>query len=214
MNMSNYKNMSSKEHEFWIPFLLARDGYRCVLCNSTLTELIKKSKPNRKLPLLVIEHIDGDSRFTDSVDGELRENLRLTCYPCNKKVEPEQLRITSHRKEMSASHSKHDQAEPIFLNYITKCLINDKHLCYERMIHSGAKVALRSSPVTTTRYFKTNFEGKYEIFKIADKNIICDYQFCNGEHICFIGEIPRSNPMPKPKLENENEIRDESTRSV
>lgn len=190
------KDFSPRQREYWQTFLLARDGYLCVLCHKDVSTLIRESKTDRQLPVLVIDHIDGDTRFTDSRDMVHGGNLRLLCYSCNRKNTAES-RPPPPERERTPEHKKSEESKPIFYNWLNRVLIEDKHICYTRMLNHGSKVANNSSQITVKRWYDQLFEtfDGYSEFMLFDAGVGCDYGKCNGTHVCFRDEIPRKSSI-------------------
>jgi len=193
-----YRNMSAREREYWTPLLLARDGYSCSSCKkpiAVLVEIRKKLFPYRKfkLPVIVIDHVDGDSRFTDSREGIKGGNLRHLCYSCNRKAKKEKIPIIP-TLERRPEHKKSDISKPVFRNWLNRYLAEYGQICYKFMINRGAKISNDSSPITVQRWYEVDFgvKGGYDEFDIGNYAIKCPYGKCDGTHVCFYGEKPRT----------------------
>ncbi len=191
-------DFTTRQREYWQNYLLARDGYYCVCCKKDTTTLIRESKIDRKLPVLVIDHIDGDTRYTDSKDGVIGGNLRHLCYSCNRKniketrpVEPERPRTPEQKKS--------EDSKPIFYNFVNAYLVENKNICYKRMLNRGSKLANDSSQITVTRWYDqlVDVVNGYEEYPLSLVDGDCDYSKCNGIHVCFYGEIPREEDVAK-----------------
>ncbi len=207
MNFNRKKDrweFTPKEYEYWRNFLLGRDGYVCVGCTKDVSTLLRESKPNRTLPILVIDHIDGDTRYTDSKDGTKGGNLRHLCYSCNRKNTRHQ-RPTMPVRDAPPELSKSSKAKPIFYDFINAYIIENKDICYQRMLNRGSKVALDSSQVSAKRWFNQMVDvvNGYEIFSLEQVNGDCDYYLCDGEHVCFYGEVPRLQDIARQKALDE-----------
>lgn len=187
-----------RQREYWRSFLLGRDGYLCVGCNKDVSTLIRESKKDRALPVLLIDHIDGDTRFTDSRNGTHGGNLRHLCYSCNRK-NIKQTRPVMPDREMTPEHNKSEVSKPLFYNFLNAYLVENKNICYKRMLNRGSKLANDSSQVTVTRYYDQMVDvvNGYEEYDLTTVNGYCDYSKCNGVHVCFYGEVPREEDVAK-----------------
>lgn len=190
------RDFSARQREYWVSFLLARDGYFCVTCNRDVSTLIRDSKSDRLLPVLVIDHIDGDTRYTDSPDGIHGGNLRLLCYSCNRK-NIAKVRPPTPERERTPEHKKSEESKPIFYNWLDRYLIDNKHICYKMMLNRGSKIANDSSQITVKRWYEQVYglPDGYDEFQLHEVSLVCDYGKCDGTHVCFSGEIPRNNPI-------------------
>ncbi len=190
--MAQRRNFSPQEYEYWLNYLLQRDGYLCVHCNKDVATLIRESKSERKLPVLVIDHIDGDTRFTDSRTGVHGGNLRCLCYSCNRK-NTRQTRPVLPTRDRSPEQQKSEDAKPMFYNWLNAYLREYRHICFKMMLNRGSKLALDSSQVTAERWYDQMVDAinGYEEFALFHTGIDCPYSKCNGTHVCFYGETPR-----------------------
>lgn len=190
-----YRNMSKREHDKYYKFVLGRDGCFCSRCRKDLDTIKKEYKlanPNkkRKLKWLYLHHVDGDERFPDSRDGTYAGNLKLVCSACNqllriRVIAPSTLRPMTPEMQLSQS------AKPKFFAWVDNYLANYGHLCEERMINRGSKIAGVLQP-SIVRYFKQEVHYKYEEFDLSLTDEKCDYPDCNTKHICNRGEKPRT----------------------
>ena len=189
-------DFSSREREFWLNFLLSRDGYTCVLCSKDVQTLIRESKSDRQLPVLVIDHIDGDTRFTNTRDGIYGGNLRLLCYPCNRKNTCKSRPVLPDR-DRTPEQKKSEESKPIFNNWLNRMLVEFGNICYAMMLNRGSKIANDSSQVTVKRWYDQCFESfnGYEEFSLHEYGLTCSYGKCNGIHVCLYGELPRKEDV-------------------
>jgi hypothetical protein len=202
------REFSSREREYWLNFLLSRDGYHCVLCSKDVHTLIRESKPDRQLPVLVIDHIDGDTRFTDTKSGIQGGNLRLLCYSCNRK-NIRQTRPILPDRDRTPEQKKSEESKPIFYNWLNRMLVEYGNICYTMMLNRGSKVANDSSQVTVKRWFDQCFESfnGYEEFPLHEHGMTCSYGRCNGVHVCMYGELPRKEDVYSQLVRNESDQR-------
>lgn len=197
---------TNSQREYWVNFLLARDGYRCTCCPKDVVTLIRESKPDRKLPVLVIDHIDGDTRFTDGKDGVHGSNLRLACYSCNRK-NTKSTRPTMPKRDMTPEHEKSAKSKPKFYDWLNAYLIENKNICYQRMLNRGSDIANESSQISAKRWFNQRVDSfvdgskkGYEVFDAESFGVTdCDYSLCDGDHVCFYGEVPRKEDVAREK---------------
>lgn len=191
-------DFTPRQREFWRCFLLGRDGYLCVGCNKDVSTLIRESKTDRSLPVLLIDHIDGDTRFTDSRDGVHGGNLRHLCYSCNRK-NVKSARPTMPSREAPPELLKSETSKPKFYNFLNAYLVENKNICYKRMLNRGSKLANDSSQITATRWYDQMVDviNGYEEYSLDMVNGDCDYSKCNNIHVCFYGEIPREQDVAK-----------------
>jgi hypothetical protein len=173
-------------------------------CNKDVTTLIRESKESRSLPVLLIDHIDGDTRFTDSKDGTHGGNLRHFCYSCNRKNTKSARPIMPDR-ERSPEQLKSEVSKPMFYNFVNAYLIESRNICYKRMLNRGSKLANDSSQITATRWYDQMVDvvGGYEEYNLIDANGYCDYSKCNGIHVCFFGEVPREQDVAREQALSE-----------
>jgi hypothetical protein len=182
-----------------MPFLLARQNYKCNSCGKTVEELITEAQEkeeqtgiSRILPVLVQDHIDGDNTHDHGLDGSYCSNLQYICYPCNRRKNPH--RINGLSLGMQTTRAKQDSIlnKPPFLNWVHAFIIDNEHICYNEMLAGGGKHSNGSSEITLERYFKTelftkaNPTGKFQVFPYH-----CGATLCNGEHVCFRGLKPK-----------------------
>lgn len=187
--------MSKKEHDKYYKYVLVRDGCFCSRCRKDIDQLKKEYKlrnPHKKRNFrwLLLHHVDGDERFPDARDGTYAGNLKLVCASCNqllriRKIAPSTLRPLT--PEMRARQS----AEPLFFSWLDNYLANYGHICEERMINRGAKIAGVLQP-SITRYFKMRVHYEYEEFSLLLTDEKCNYPDCNDKHICKKFEKPRT----------------------
>lgn len=197
-------DFTPSQREYWVNFLLARDGYCCVGCNRDITTLVRESKPDRVLPVVIVDHIDGDTRFTDSRSGVHGGNLRLLCYSCNRK-NIKKTRPLLPERERSPEQKKSDEFKPVFYNWLSAFLVDQKHICYKKMLNRGSKLAGDSSQVTAKRWYDQMFDAVdgYEEFDLFGTGLECNYGKCDGTHVCLFGEVPRPKEVYKEMVEHE-----------
>jgi hypothetical protein len=197
-------DFTTKQREYWVNLLLSRDGYHCVSCAKDVQTLIRESKPNRTLPVLVIDHIDGDTRYCDSKDGGHGGNLRLLCYSCNRKNTKSERPVMPSR-DRTPEQKKSEDSKPVFYNWVNAYLIENKDICYNRMLNRGSKIANDSSQVTVKRWYDQMVDvlGGYEEFYLNMVNGDCDYSKCNNIHVCFYGEVPREQDVARQQVLDE-----------
>lgn len=192
--------MSAKEREEYIPFLLARDGYRCDLfCNKSVDELLEireyeemVSGEKMKLPVLYIDHKDDNSNKTHGDNGEYCGNIHLGCAPCNRN-KIGMFTDTSQSSGKAPTREKLDriQFEGAYHRNLRIYLLDNEEICFEELKLASKKLSEGGNQVTVMRYFgderhtKANPTGKYQIFPYN-----CGASYCNGNHVCLTGTRP------------------------
>lgn len=203
----SYRNMSAKEREIRMCRVLAEHGYMCSTkhgdgCGKSITQLIieaeaiAKSKAEalgikikeRKLPVITMDHVNGDSHQNDLlVEGDCG-NLQPLCYSCNRKKAKK-----SQPKTDNMSREKRDSIdiENKFFKRLQIFLVAKHHICYKEMLAVGKKWA-DGVQITISRHFENelrtaaNTTGKFRTFDFE-----CKSELCNGKHVCFVGDIPQ-----------------------
>lgn len=195
-----YKNQNAKKREEYMPFVLARQGYCCNQCGKTVDSLIIESQikeemtgVKRVLPVVVQDHIDGDSNHDDGIDGTYCGNIQYICWSCNRSKNP--YRVKSLGLGSTTSREKLDRIQNFapFMNWLHHFVEDHEHICYKEMLAGGTRHANGSVQITLSRYFeeelftKANPNGKYQVIQYN-----CGSTLCNGEHVCFRGKKPQS----------------------
>lgn len=203
--LKKYHTMSAKEEEYWRPFLLARSGYSCSNCHNPVEVLISQDNarrikfklPARKLPVLIIDHIDGDSRFTDDRYGTYGGNLQLLCYSCNRKKAKTQSQLLQiDRMNTTDCIRINREKMPALIDWIKERVNKFDHICWFSILSDGCK-AIGINQYTVNRNLDSEFGpelGLFEEFEYADVfgKPRCEITKCDGTHIAFKGHIPRS----------------------
>lgn len=193
------------------------DDNQCQRCGTSFKLLEKEAEEKariqgmeRKLPVYVIDHDDGDSSHNDGyiavdsngipVNRNKRSksvnkiwhkfgNCRRLCWPCN--------RLAGIIKRKSATsdrmtREKRDRLvnEQVYL-FEVETQINERgHVCYKAIIKAGKNIC-DSSEVTCGRYLDTeiktpeNPKGKFHIYPYE-----CEGKFCNGSHVSWANVKP------------------------
>lgn len=190
--------MSKKEHDKYYYFCIERDGAFCQRCRKSEKQLKKEwrlsnPKKHRKLPFLLIHHIDGDERFPNSRDGRYAGNLRLLCASCQQLL---RIRNIAHDtlRDKTPEMDRGDKAKPKFFEWLDNYLASFSEICKVLMHNRGAKIAGVSQP-TIKRYFDQEISFKYVQFMKHDYGVECSYDECNDVHVCLVNELPRRIDM-------------------
>lgn len=172
-------NLSSKQTERWIPFLIARDGPYCCTrfgygCGKPFSELTSKVN---------MDHIDNNPD-NNPQDGS---NYELLCHPCN--IKKGFIKIESHLEERpyTPEMKKNLKAEPKWVNWMINEILQNHSVCYGEAINNGASI-VGVSPETTKRYLKKRI-GKDGLFDFGWGK--CSSPLCDETHIYDKGQAPR-----------------------
>jgi len=192
--------MNVFEQEIGRCYLLARDGYQCNICKTSLQNLINQAthKENttgesRRLPLLVIDCKNNTgSHRVDIYNESIMSNLQLACYPCNRNK-------NLHKIDLSAASGREPSREKkdslkfkqTYHRNLQTFLLDNQHGCFEEIIMSSEEFSDGASEVTVRRYLRqkthtnTNKKGIYQMFPYD-----CKSSHCNGVHICLMKTRP------------------------
>ena len=194
--------MSAKEREIFQCFLLARDGYCCAICKKSVAELIANAELKseqtgipRKLPVLLQDHIDGDSSHHHTIAEDGTQiycgNLQHVCYQCNALKSIKSNTSQADVREITREKLDALKGKPTFHRNLTTYLMDNEHICYEEIKTSAEIFSEGLSEVTCTRYFrsalitKSNPGGRYQKFPHQ-----CAADHCIGVHVCLRGYKP------------------------
>lgn len=202
-------NLNPLEIELLRCFCLSRDGYQCAnpLCRKTVHDLILedqiirrlKGKPERKLPILVVNHRDGSKAINSIYKGKIIPygNVCLYCYACNRKYDIKNPEIRSDEARTYAARKSH-QARPQFVRMVNNFLTKFEHVCLKKSINQFSKTIACSQELCEQSYLQ-QYGIRWEEINVADYDISCDYNYCSGVHIIFKNEPPR-------KIEEDNVV--------
>lgn len=199
-NQDSYRNMSASEREVRRCFVLAFHEYKCSTrngdgCGKSITQLIfeaeiraKEKNRERQLPVITMDHINGNSHQNDGDRGEYCGNLQPLCYSCNRKKVKRSQPFTDN---MTREKRDSINIENKFNARLQVHLVAYQHICYKEMLAVGKKWA-GGVQITISRHFENelkteaNTTGKFRLF-----NFECGSDLCNGKHVCFAGDIPQ-----------------------
>lgn len=197
----SYRNASAREIEVRRCYLLARDGYVCTQkygygCGKTVEQLLFEAEQDeirtgipRQHPVLYQDHIDGNSQNPDGPNGEYCGNLQHQCPSCNKKKA--RRRSVSSSQRLTREKQDSIQIDDDFFSNLQVYLADNQHICYKEMLAIGQKWTKGGSSITIERHFEkervtiANKDAKFRVFRFQ-----CTSDLCNGDHVCFRGEIP------------------------
>ena len=210
--LDRFSRPNEQEIEIARNFCLARDGYKCNRSGKTVVELIAEDKVRReldgkqprKLPILVLNHLDGTMNFHSKDENDkliLYGNVELLSWSENAKFKPAEVDYDPNEVRTYSAHKSHN-AYVKYVNLTNNLLAKFVHVCEERHVNKMSKV-IKCSQDILKKYNKREFETRYDLFEIADLNIECKYRFCSGVHICFMFERPKPNQTDYDAFEKE-----------
>ncbi len=202
--IDRFSNLNQREIQIIICVCLARDGYICKKCKTTIQELLLRDKikreikqlPSRIKPIVVINHLDGTKNT--HTPQQLFGNVELVCYACNRLYEPPQVDYRPDEIRTYASRKSHEAYVKwvrMVDNYLTKFEVG----CLARLANKYSKV-IKCSQDALIKYAKREHETRWSLFVMN-----CDYLFCSGYHICRWGTVPPSEPLDQDVAEEEDE---------
>lgn len=213
--LDRFTRPNEQELEIARCFCLARDGYKCNRSKKTVQELIiedrirrqLQNKSERKLPILVLNHLDGTMNFhsKDHNNGNLilYGNVELISWSENAKFKPAEVDFDPNEVRTYASRKSHN-AYVKMINMTNNYLVKFEHGCEERLVNKYSKV-IKCSQDILRKYLKREYETRYDLFDINELNITCDYKFCSGIHVCFWNTRPKPTQTDLDKFQEEVE---------
>ncbi|MDE1868237.1 MAG: hypothetical protein KGI08_11095 [Thaumarchaeota archaeon] len=203
----SYRNMSAREREVRICFLLVRDDRKCSTrfgygCGKSIEQLLLEAEDKadrtgveRKLPVVYIDHVDGDSNWNDDPADPNGKgycaNNELLCASCNRR-KPTKILSVSNLEGMSREKRDSIQIHVKFVNKLQDYLSINEHICYAEMLNVGPNWAGCNSQITIQRHFemdkvsKPQPEGLWRVFHYE-----CGSSDCDGDHVCLRGDLPK-----------------------
>lgn len=210
-------NLNTKEWEKIIPFCLHRDGYICNICKTPIPDLVLKDKikreiegkPPRKLPIILINHIDGTRNRDRTINGKEIPfaNVEIACWSCNRKYKPPEIDYQPNEERTYASRKSH-QAYQGFVKKVNDEISKFKHVCLQESLNIFSK-DLKCSQDALFKYTKREIGTRWALIDKVKMDLDCDYYFCDTRHLCFIEEVPQKKLSDYEVYQEEKESRDD-----
>jgi len=156
--------LNAKQLELARCICLSRDGYCCIKCKTSLTDLSSVAQ---------IDHIDNNNK-NNPLDGS---NWQLLCGSCNvrKSWIEKRIEVIENKENTPFAYAVSSKMELNYVKWLIDELMQGHDITWDKAINTGA-LEIDGSPVTTKKYIRKHTEDPKHPKAIFKTWLGSDYQ--------------------------------------